>query len=470
MLKTILTILTLLFVVPFLASAHETPDIISMTPEGFEPKEVEIHFGEIIIFQNNDTRDRWPASNFHPTHSLYSEFDPQEPVEPGTSWSFKFEREGVWRMHDHLFPHMTGTITVLPGSETNSEPILEKRANFKSLLSGIWQAAARFFNAIINSLKNIDFKKELSLETHEVSAFAEMPESEKYEFLKEVSAQSTPETAWAYVKQAYNTPRGVVGNPHDLAHLVGQLLFKERGLNGLATCEPIFAFGCYHGLMEVAFTDKGLSELPQAEKSCEEIEDKMTIISCIHGIGHGLATYESHDIKKSLGDCEILKPGLQVYCYDGVFMEFMISAPPSFYMASRPLSPCDELDQKYHSACGRSIPQTLRSRYNRSNTEIAKTCSASKSQDLRFHCIDSLGYSIGQQSGGKADYIVKNCGDIQAADANAQCVTAAAGELVFQNYQDWQTQAYSACDSLQEAFIAGCTERVNKVKTDYKRN
>src|SRR3989338_10416047 len=92
--------------------AHEEL-IIRMTSNGFEPKEMTVTEGDEILFINNDDTDRWPASNFHPTHSLYADFDPKIAVKPGESWKFAFNKHGTWRMHDHLTPHMTGTIVVL---------------------------------------------------------------------------------------------------------------------------------------------------------------------------------------------------------------------------------------------------------------------------------------------------------------------------------------------------------------------
>jgi plastocyanin len=68
----------------------------------------------------------WPASAFHPTHTVYSgtslsehcpdtagtAFDACKGFLPGQSWSFKFTKAGTWKYHDHLNPGATGTIVV----------------------------------------------------------------------------------------------------------------------------------------------------------------------------------------------------------------------------------------------------------------------------------------------------------------------------------------------------------------------
>jgi hypothetical protein len=85
---------------------------ISITSDGFVPHEVVIGKNQSIAFVNDDTVNHWPASDLHPTHELYPEFDPLKPVKPGEIWLFEFEKTGGWAMHDHLFPHRRGEITV----------------------------------------------------------------------------------------------------------------------------------------------------------------------------------------------------------------------------------------------------------------------------------------------------------------------------------------------------------------------
>lgn len=89
--------------------------IVFMTDEGFSPAEFSVKAGSRVDFVNKSTTGQyWPASDLHPTHELYSEFDPKEPVMPGKTWSFVFEKTGFWRMHDHLHPDKRGAVTVIP--------------------------------------------------------------------------------------------------------------------------------------------------------------------------------------------------------------------------------------------------------------------------------------------------------------------------------------------------------------------
>lgn len=85
---------------------------IQMKEEGYEPSAITVQAGKAVRFINSSSGNRWPASNIHPTHELYPEFDPKRELKPGESWTFTFRKPGKWRMHDHLFAYMKGTITV----------------------------------------------------------------------------------------------------------------------------------------------------------------------------------------------------------------------------------------------------------------------------------------------------------------------------------------------------------------------
>src|SRR3989338_9434805 len=65
-----------------------------LTKDGFSPEEINIRKGDTVIFTSNAEKPFWPASDLHPTHGIYPEFDPRQPIESGQSWSFKFNKEG----------------------------------------------------------------------------------------------------------------------------------------------------------------------------------------------------------------------------------------------------------------------------------------------------------------------------------------------------------------------------------------
>ena len=87
--------------------------VISMQEGSYVPDEITIKRGTKVTFMNDDTGPRWPASDLHPSHGIYSAFDPRKPIKPEESWSFTFERVGEWGMHDHLAPYIKAEIVVV---------------------------------------------------------------------------------------------------------------------------------------------------------------------------------------------------------------------------------------------------------------------------------------------------------------------------------------------------------------------
>lgn len=85
---------------------------VSMGDDSYEPQNLIIKKGAKVTFVNNADGLRWPASDLHPSHLIYSEFDSKEPVSKGDSWTFQFDSVGDWGYHDHLAPYITGTIKV----------------------------------------------------------------------------------------------------------------------------------------------------------------------------------------------------------------------------------------------------------------------------------------------------------------------------------------------------------------------
>lgn len=99
---------------------------IEITSSGFSPKTMTISRGEAVTFVNQKSTSAWPASDIHPTHTLYdgtslsehcqdgseSSFDACEGLSSEETYEFTFDKTGEWKYHDHLNPSDTGTIIV----------------------------------------------------------------------------------------------------------------------------------------------------------------------------------------------------------------------------------------------------------------------------------------------------------------------------------------------------------------------
>ena len=86
---------------------------VVLTNEGFEPREFTIVRGTVVTFSTTRDKPFWPASNIHPNHEIYPEFDPERSLSPTQEWSFTFERTGTFGLHDHLRAYFNGVIHVV---------------------------------------------------------------------------------------------------------------------------------------------------------------------------------------------------------------------------------------------------------------------------------------------------------------------------------------------------------------------
>lgn len=79
---------------------------------GYSPKELRVEKGVSVTFVNQSDLAMWTASDPHPIHTDYPNFDPKEGVDKGKSYSYTFEEPGTYNYHNHLSPQHTGIIIV----------------------------------------------------------------------------------------------------------------------------------------------------------------------------------------------------------------------------------------------------------------------------------------------------------------------------------------------------------------------
>lgn len=425
--------------------------VIKITADGFSPRQVTIEKNSTVIFLNENRVDHWPASDFHPTHSIYPEFDPKKPIIPQSAWELQMNKIGIWKYHDHLYPHRKGVIKVVGESDK------QKFALFDSLNKFIEQleySILMFFSRTKVKDKFIN-----NSNTIKIDDFKKLKAEEQYEYLEKIIKQFGFQNAWEYIYQ------------HDLAHFLGAKIYESEGLSGLSFCNPSFAFGCYHGFSEAAFASN-LDKLDELGKSCQQVGhiNSGPWASCIHGIGHGVATYfETIKLEESLVICDKLLQGAN-YCHDGVFMEFALSAPKSLYEVEKkdPLYPCNKIEPIYRQGCARQQPHVMMKYYGLAFRQIADICLKSTDKTIKFHCIDAIGLLIGQKSEGNPQIIINECKLISNIEAPSQCISAAAGEIVFQKYQDWEENAFVGCETLPIQYESFCKKRVQEVIDNYK--
>ncbi len=113
---------------PEMIVANSAPASVTVkyTDQGFSPKEITIESGMTVNFVNESSKKMWVASAKHPDHTVYSgtslsqhcpdtaniSFDECRGDDAGYTFTFNFNKEGVWKYHDHLDPTKFGSVTV----------------------------------------------------------------------------------------------------------------------------------------------------------------------------------------------------------------------------------------------------------------------------------------------------------------------------------------------------------------------
>ena len=83
------------------------------TSAGFAPKTITIKKSETVVFENKTGKSASVASDLHPSHGIYPEFDQYKTDQRGKpEFRFTFDKVGTWKYHDHLNAAMGGTVVV----------------------------------------------------------------------------------------------------------------------------------------------------------------------------------------------------------------------------------------------------------------------------------------------------------------------------------------------------------------------
>ena len=456
------------------AFAHSQVQVIEMTSNGFEPQEVSVDTNQSVIFINKDSVLRWPASNIHPTHELYPQLDPKRPIAPGESWAFKPTKTGEWKFHDHLYPHYRGVLSVVSEEEDQvleqSEPASEVAQSNESVVEKVRNFVSSIF-AKIRNVFNSKSTTQTKINLPNAESFKKFSYEQQEEELRRIGKSQGSSKAWEYIRTTFKGEGGSTGAIHDLAHLSGLLLYEEKGFENIKNCTADFAFGCYHGFLDKAFT-KDLSQLSNAYEACLKLGTSTSgpAASCIHGIGHGVASFHSTiNLEKALADCRKLEGGNQ-YCFDGVFMEFVRNAQDTFFNAQNPYYPCDNLEEKFGYAysfeCGRNQPSLLMGRFKMGFSEVIGVCSNSSSKPFKEGCFDSLGFSLAGT--GDVNQIISGCSQIGIEEYISKCIKASAGELVFQEIPGWYEKSKEVCSGFLQT-QSECLENVNRLIREYNK-
>lgn len=172
-------------------------------------------------------------------------------------------------------------------------------------------------------------------------------------FFEQLAMNKGGEYAYQVLLQANIAPGTDL---HLLGHVIGDVLYKQEGIDGIYVCTPDFRNACSHSIVVGLFTDEGIGALDKIANACSDAPGGSGAYTmCFHGLGHGVLAYANYDFENALSICS--KTGTTernnreyIECVGGSMME-MISGvhdrtqwdiQKDFYFKTNdPLAPCD---------------------------------------------------------------------------------------------------------------------------------
>lgn len=144
---------------------------------------------------------------------------------------------------------------------------------------------------------------------------------------------------------------------HLLGHVVGDVLYRQKGIDGIYDCTPDFRNACSHSIVVGLFDEQGVGALDEVADVCRDAPGgKGAYTMCFHGLGHGVLAYSLYDFEKAVQLCKktaTFEYHYQEYteCVGGEVMELLSGGghDPEAWEKERehylsddnPLLPCD---------------------------------------------------------------------------------------------------------------------------------
>jgi len=426
---------------------HEDVDpntvVIHMNDQGYDPQSVTITVGQKIVFENEGTSDRWPASNIHPTHRGYPNsdvtdcgtekerfmFDACRGIKPQGTYTFEFNEVGQWRYHDHIDSRMAGTITVDPAPADNSQP---------GFLQRVWIKVSDWIDALF-----LEQDTDINLNTSSNTPNGKSPLYDETITLDSKQITSDPNLIYSYVRkfgaqaalQQLSSLEDEYGLCHDNAHNVGRFTYELYGEEAFSECSTLCQSGCYHGAVEAYFREAGTTNLKAGINSLCSSTDQFITYQCRHGVGHGLMAWTNYQLFEALEGCDLLDSiEAQHACYSGVFMENIgqsmakslgIEVHTTEYLSNDPHYPCNIVGEKYKSICYFLQTDQMTNLANGNTSIAALNCDEVQEIESRSSCFMSLGRTIGGRSSYDHQWAIEQCSLVGNTEDRSRCLFGA---------------------------------------------
>lgn len=459
--SAILTTLLAVLCMPLVVLAHETDlknaVIVHVTPGGFEPAEVTVPLGTTIYFENVGDSEHWPASDNHPSHTLFDGSDLQEHCQAGSpptfdschgltagqSWGYTFTQEGTFTYHDHLWPHLTGTITV--GEENVGW--------FRRFTNFIIKTNDRFMHT---------FFPLLIPATSPEPAKASAPQVILQKTYADLVAETDPRLAIETLKQDAASSSEIMSLCHEILHEIGRTAFYQYGSFSAASVyqDSFCNSGYLHGLFEEYFATTENVDADM-KRLCHDFGTiPFDAWQCRHGVGHGFMYFTGGDLDASLKLCtDTFTEAEEVkHCQNGAYMEVfnteVLAEESTFIDPDDIFATCTKRSQGQND-CYHYIPTYLSNAKGIDYLDMFAVCDTAPAGHVD-DCKLGIGAEAMKRSMGDTDTVFLMCSELAQLRNQTICVTGAISMYV--NQIGSHEEAESLCPTVPEAYRVTCQE------------
>ena len=365
----------------------------------FTPKRLDIEVGQQVAFVNESEKTMWPASNIHPTHEIYPEFDAQMPLENGQAWVFTFTKAGFWRYHNHMANEIAGMVAAT-GGEVEQVPLVIGNTDLT-----------------FPTPENIPVDDYVNLYRSDTLVEQYVRKYGPYN-----TVQLAREAAEKYIK----------ADCHQRSHTIGRAAYKIFGAAAFSLAAHECQSGSLHGATEALFRDRGVTTLKDdVAVLCGSTSNAFDHHNCVHGVGHGLMAWTSYEIFDTLDMCDQLEPEIdRLSCYSGAFMENVVGGLSgsmghvTTYLSEDPHFPCNILERKYVSPCYFYQTSRMATLFKHDMSKIGEACLDAPEYAYR-DCFLSFGRDVGNATRGEPLKAIEICNEVENIENRSGCMEGA---------------------------------------------
>lgn len=244
--------------------------------------------------------------------------------------------------------------------------------------------------------------------------------------------------------------------PHLAAHLFGEIIYQDMGMDGLTICDKSFTYGCFHGFFNAITSEKGIEYIPELNRICKENTKVISPLACQHGLGHGLGEYYGPEkVGLSLKECRKMgAESIPFGCVGGVFMEYNFPSMFDFisqnddvvrkFDENNPYGPCMNVEDEFRKSCYFRLTEWWEVITEKDYRKMGNLCGGIRAEAYKNACFTGIGAALITTNGFLTPQAKESCSLMPNKISVELCLTGSS--FILKTVQK-NEEAKNICDS-----------------------